>query len=210
MTHSFWDELRSFLDVMGESYNVAPTSQVPILRLNQGQREPVAARWGLIPSWAKDEKISYSTINAKAETVHEKPAFRAAFRRKRCVVLADGYYEWTGPKGDKQPHYIRMADDRPLVFFGLWENWRDILSCTIITTEANGQLEHLHRRMPCITEVDSESIDLWLDSEFEDSDFLKSLLKPVDNGVLQSNPVSRYVNKVGNQGPKCLEPLGAE
>ncbi|MGI9427689.1 MAG: SOS response-associated peptidase, partial [Bythopirellula sp.] len=191
-------------------YNVAPTSQVPILRVNQGQREPVAARWGLIPPWAKDEKISYSTINAKAETVHEKPAFRAAFKRKRCVVLADGYYEWTGPKGDKQPHYIRMADDRPLVFLGLWENWRDNISCTIITTEANPQLEHLHSRMPCITAVDSDSIDLWLDPEFEDSSYLRSLLKPVGDGVLQSTKVSRYVNKVGNQGPECIEPLAAE
>ena len=122
------------------------------------------------------------------------------------MVLADGYYEWTGPKGNKQPHYIRMADERPLLFYGLWERWRDTESCTIITTEANAQLAHLHDRMPCITEVESESIDLWLDPQFEDYDVLHSLLRPVDDGILQSSEVSRYVNKVGNDGPECLSP----
>ena len=206
MTYAFWTELNRFLDALGTSYNVAPTSQVAILREVDGRREPAAVRWGLIPSWAKDERIGYGTINARAETVREKPAFRAAFKRRRCVVLADGYYEWTGPKGDKQPHYIRMADERPLVFYGLWECWRDVESCTIITTAANSQLAHLHERMPCLAEVDSPALDLWLDPEFEDHDHLHSLLRPLEDDVLQHSAVSRYVNKVGNDGPECLAP----
>ena len=185
MTRDYWVQLRAFLDALGMRYNVAPTSIVPILRFGDAAREPAAVRWGLIPSWSKDNKIAYRTINARSETVHEKPSFRAAFKRRRCIVLADGYYEWTGPKSDRQPHYIRLADDRPLVFFGLWESWpgpkddpldEPLQTCTINTTE------------------------------FAYTDHLRSLLKPSDEEFV-TNKVSKYVNKVGNEGPECIERL---
>jgi len=217
MTRDYWGELRGFLDTLGIRYNVAPTSTVGILRWADGEREPAAVRWGLLPSWAKDDKIAYSTINARSETVAEKPAFRAAFKRRRCMVFADGYYEWTGPKGNKQPHFIRFADDRPMLFYGLWESWKGpkeapldepLETCTIITTDANDELAHLHDRMPCISTVDADSIDLWLDPEFEDTEHLESLLAPSD-ADFEATAVSKYVNKVGHEGPECLEPADA-
>ncbi|MEM8946110.1 MAG: SOS response-associated peptidase [Planctomycetota bacterium] len=207
MTYAFWSELNRFLDALGMNYNVAPTAKVPILRATDGRREPAAVRWGLIPSWAKDEKIGYRTINARAETVRAKPAFRSAFKRRRCIVLADGYYEWTGPKGNKQPYYVHRVDERPLAFYGLWEQWGDVESCTIITTETNSQLAHLHPRMPCITEVESPNIDLWLDPAFEDYKHLHATLKPTADDLLQTRKVSKYVNKVTNNGPECLAPI---
>lgn len=209
-TRDYWVDLRQFLDSLGDKYNVAPTNTVPILKAN---RQPAAVRWGLIPSWAKDEKIGFSCINARSETVADKPAFRAAFKRRRCLVLADGYYEWTGPKGDKTPHYLHLADGRPLVFYGLWESWpgpkgdplqEPLETFTIITTDAAESVEHIHNRMPALTEVNSPKLDLWLDPEFEDHAHLQSLLEPYQ-GELAERTVSKYVNKVGNEGPECLE-----
>lgn len=213
-TRDYWIDLRDFLDSLGDKYNVAPTNTVPILKTD---RQPAAVRWGLIPSWAKDDKIGFSSINARSETVADKPAFRAAFKRRRCLVLADGYYEWTGPKGDKTPHFIHMADDRPLVFYGLWESWpgpqdappeakrsEPLETCTIITTEAADSVAHIHNRMPALAEVDSDQLDLWLDPEFEDYQHLQSLLTPY-GGELAERTVTKYVNKVGNEGPECLE-----
>ncbi len=212
MTRDYWSELRGFLDTLGLRYNVAPTSTVGILRWGTNGREPAAVKWGLIPSWSKDAKIAYSTINARSETVAEKPAFRSAFKRRRCLLFADGYYEWTGEKGNKQPHYIRFAEDRPMLFYGLWESWRGpkdepldvpLETCTILTTDAAPELEDIHHRMPCISTVDADSIDTWLDPEFEDADYLRSLLVPSDE-EFTTTPVSRYVNKVGNEGPACV------
>ena len=209
-TRDYWVDLRDFLDSLGDKYNVAPTNIVPILKAD---REPAAVRWGLIPSWAKDEKIGFSSINARSETVAEKPAFRTAFKRRRCLVLADGYYEWTGPRGDKTAHFIYMADGRPLVFYGLWESWpgpkddplqQPLETCTIITTAAAESVAHLHDRTPALAEVDSPPLDLWLDPEFEDYGHLQSLLEPY-NGELAERTVTKYVNKVGNEGPECLE-----
>ncbi|WP_425396843.1 SOS response-associated peptidase [Aeoliella sp.] len=214
-TDNYWVDLRGFLDTLGVRYNVAPTSTVGILRHGSDGREAAAVRWGLIPSWAKDTKIAYSTINARSESVAEKPAFRAAFKRRRCMVFADGYYEWTGPKGDKQPHYIQLAGGEPMLFFGLWESWKGppgepldepLETCTIITTSANEQLAEIHDRMPSIAACDAEEIDLWLDPEFEDAEHLKSLLGPSDL-EFTTTKVSRYVNKVGNEGAECLEPM---
>lgn len=214
-TDNYWVDLRGFLDSLGVRYNVAPTSTVGILRHGSEGREPAAVRWGLIPSWAKDAKIAYSTINARSESVAEKPAFRAAFKRRRCMVFADGYYEWTGPKGNKQPHYIRFADGDPMLFFGLWESWKGpkddpfdepLETCTIITTSSNEQLSAIHDRMPSLTTCDSGDIDLWLDPQFEDTEHLKSLLAPSDH-EFTTTAVSKYVNKVGNEGEQCLEPV---
>jgi putative SOS response-associated peptidase YedK len=165
----------------------------------------VPLRWGLIPSWAKDEKIAYSTINARAETVAEKPAFRSAFKKRRCLIVADGYYEWqaTGPKS-KQPHRIHFPDDRPFGMAGLWEHWerdgKTIESCTIIVTSANSQLATIHDRMPVILRPDA--YDRWLDPEFEGSEQLESLLRPYPEEQVIAYPVSSKVGNVRNQGPE--------
>src|SRR4051812_34360542 len=138
-------------------YNIAPTQQVAAVRASAdaGRRELVPLKWGLIPSWAKDPKIATQCLNARGETVAEKPAFRSAFKRRRCLILADGYYEWTGPKGQKQPWRLRLRDNAPFAFAGLWECWRrpegdPVETCTIVTTEANELAAKYHDRMPVI------------------------------------------------------------
>ena len=213
MTRTHWKKLREFLDRVGQSYNVAPTQQAPILRWGIRGPEPALLRWGLIPFWAKDKRAGSRRINARSETVSEKPSFREAFRRRRCLVLADGYYEWIDHRGTKQPFYIRLTEDRPLLFFGLWDSWRGLPdkplrdpleTFTIITTEANDQLAWIHQRMPCICDVETERIDLWLDPGFEDYGYLRSLLKPYAAGKLTTVPISTWVNKVSHDGPECI------
>lgn len=187
-------------------YNIAPTQDVLAVRQvgPTGVRELVPLRWGLIPNWAKDEKIAYSTINARAETVAEKPAFRSAFKKRRCLIVADGYYEWqaTGPKS-KQPHRIHFPDDRPFGMAGLWEHWerdgKTIESCTIIVTSANSQLATIHDRMPVILHPDAYS--RWLDPEFEGRTQLESLLQPLVPNEVEAYPVSPAVGNARNQGP---------
>ncbi len=158
-------------------YNVAPTQQILILKGGQIS----LAKWGLIPSWAKDAKIGNSLINARAETVAEKPAFRSAFKRGRCCVIADGFYEWKKLDGkNKQPYFIHMKDDRPFAFAGLSERWKNgedvVESATIVTTEANSLMSEIHDRMPVI--LPPEARQLWLDPEFEGKEQLLALLKP--------------------------------
>lgn len=199
-------------------YNVAPSQDVPVVRqgpaLGQGKdggsRELRLMRWGLVPSWAKDIKIGYRTINARAETVHMLPAFRAAFRQRRCLVVADGFYEWRQqPAGAKQPYYITLPERRPFAFAGLWEQWRDaegrdIESCTIIVTAASEALRPIHDRMPVILEPDA--FDLWLDTgrSLEET---RTLFAPY-GGELAMWPVSRTVNSVRNDVPDCIAPVG--
>ena len=166
-------------------------------------------RWGLIPNWAKDAKIGYSLINARADTVAEKPAFRSAFKRRRCLIPADGFYEWqaTGTKV-KQPYFIRMMDQEPFAFAGLWEEWtpegEEIQSCSIITTDPNELMKPIHNRMPAI--LSANDYTAWLDPE-ELPDTLKGLLHPYDLGQMEAYPVSTFVNRPINQGPKCIERL---
>ncbi len=150
-------------------YNVAPTQDVPVVRLEEGERELVMLRWGLIPSWAKDPEIGNRMINARGETVAEKPSFRSAFRRRRCLVVADGFYEWQKrPDGPKQPYFITVANGGPFGLAGLWERWSDptegypVESCTVITTGANELLKPIHNRMPVI--IDPSDFDAWLDT----------------------------------------------
>ncbi|MCW5700856.1 MAG: SOS response-associated peptidase [Rhodospirillales bacterium] len=191
-------------------YNVAPTQDVPIVRRvgDAGERELAMARWGLVPFWAKDIKIGYKTINARAETVHKLPAFRAAFRRRRCLVAADGFYEWHAlSKSEKQPYHITLPDRRPFAFAGLWETWQSpdgtpMQSCTIIVTEANDFLRPLHNRMPVILEP--EHFDDWLDigRPLEET---QRLFAPF-SGDLTAWAVGRVVNSVRNDGPACIEP----
>ena len=188
------------LPALKPRYNIAPTQSVPIVRDGpDGGREMTVVRWGLIPSWAKDPAISGRMINARSETASEKPAFRAAFRHRRCIVPADGFYEWRKLDGGKQPYYIGRADGRPMALAGLWESWTNhenagemIESCAILTTSANETISELHDRMPVILEP--ESIAAWLNPAAEGTAALAELLEPAAAGVLEFFPVSRRVN----------------
>lgn len=195
-------------------YNIAPTQDVLALRPEaDGDRHLAWLRWGLIPFWAKDMAIGAKMINARADTVAVKPAFRQAYRSRRCIIPADGFYEWkTIAKGTKQPFHIHRADQAPFVFAGLWERWEKggepIESCTIVTTDAPADLAAIHHRVPVILE--GETLQAWLDTPAEEADGLKDLLVPLAEGALVADPVTTTVNKVANDGPECLEPAAEE
>lgn len=198
-------------------YNIAPTQRVatvPNVRDDDGVRHLEYMRWGLIPFWADDHKIGSRLINARAETVHEKPSFRASFKYKRCLVLADGFYEWTKVPGQKakQPVYIRMQSGEPFGFAGLWDVWHDkagtgdsLVTCTIITTKPNDIVKPLHNRMPVILSPDA--YDVWLaPGEPDDAEQLRSLLGPYPAGQMEAYPVSRRVNSPKVDEPSLIEP----
>jgi putative SOS response-associated peptidase YedK len=191
-------------------YNIAPTQAVAVVRAPAGShhRELAFLRWGLIPSWATDPAIGNRLINARAETVAEKPAFRSAFRQRRCLVLADGFYEWQRQGNKKQPYYFRMRDGQPFAFAGLWERWEDqgkpVETCTLLTTEANDVLRPVHERMPVILEPDTH--DRWLDPAVQKAELLKPLLHPYRSEAMIGYPVSALVNNPRNESPKCVEP----
>lgn len=189
-------------------YNIAPTQDIAVLRrAGGGGRELTAMRWGLVPSWAKDIDIGARMINARAETVHEKPAFRDAFRRRRCLIVTDGFYEWQKrPRGPKRPYFLTVADGRPFAFAGLWEAWTPpggapLESCAIITTEATAELRPIHDRMPVI--LTPEVFDRWLDPALA-PDEARARLAPF-NGALAITPVGTRVNNVRNDDPACVE-----
>lgn len=191
------------------NYNIAPTQRVVAVRLNSetGKRECVLLRWGLIPSWAKDTKIGNQCINAKAETVAEKPSFRAAFRKRRCLVIADGFYEWQRAGERKQPMWISRKDRLPFAFAGLWEHWKpaegeSLETCTIITTEPNDIMAPIHNRMPVL--LNPASFDQWLDLEAP-VEPLKAFLRPCPGAELQAWPVSPLVNNPRNNAPQLLD-----
>ena len=193
----------------GPRYNIAPTQQV-LTVTNDGQRRGEVMRWGLVPSWAKDLKIGARMINAVGETVSTKPAFRAAFKKRRCLVLADGFYEWRKEGMLKLPAYIYARNGDPLAFAGLWETWKSpegqfVQSCTIITTAANSFIEPLHNRMPVI--LSDETQALWLDPLTDDPKILEPLLIPAPTELLTCHRVPDPVNSVKNQGPGCLLPM---
>ena len=197
-----------------QQFNAAPTQSVPIVRMADGNgRELKFVRWGLIPSWAKDMKIGNSTINARGESVAEKPAFRTAFKKRRCLVLADGFYEWQKGGKVKQPYFIHRRDDKPFAFAGLWEAWHGgpgkseepLETCTIVTTTANDLMSPLHDRMPVI--LNQVDYGLWLDSEVSDRAKLEPLIAPYEGDEFVATPVSTFVNNVRNQGPECVVPL---
>lgn len=189
------------------SYNVTPGTHVPVVQAAGGERVLTLMHWGLIPHWAKDRKIGYKLINARAETAAEKPAFRAAFRARRCLLPADGFYEWQRDASPRQPYYIHRGDGTPLALAGLWEVWADrdarasLFSCSILTTAANADLAGIHHRMPVI--LKPEAFDTWLGGAPEET---APLLRPYEF-PLQARPVSRYVNRPGNDGPACIEPI---
>jgi len=189
-------------------YNVAPTQPVAAIRIGSAAetREIVFLRWGLIPHWADDPSIGNRMINARAETVSSKPSFRQAFKKRRCLVVADGFYEWQKVDGKKQPFYIHLKDDQPFGFAGLWERWsgkgEEIQSCTIITTEPNELMKPIHNRMPVI--VQQEDYDRWLNPAFEDGKALQQVLRRYPTELMAAYPVSTLVNNPRNDVAECI------
>ncbi len=191
-------------------YNIAPSQEVPAIRQESGGRKAVLLRWGLIPHWARDVKFGYRTINARAETVADKPAFRSAFRKRRCLIPATGFYEWQKLGKHKQPYNIRVKGTELFAFAGLWELWQSpegqqVESCTIIVTEANEALRAIHDRMPVI--LDPEDYDAWLDPGLQDAGCLHRLLKPYPSERMETWPVSSRIGSPSNDDPGLLEPL---
>lgn len=219
---SYFDaELRAKLPELPPSWNVAPTDLVPAITADaRGKRRIEHYRWGLVPPWSKGLSFAANTINARAESVATKPSFRAAFRSQRCIVPADGYFEWaTTPSELKQPYYLLRADGAPLSFAGLWESWPApvgpdeppvwIHTCAIITTAANSDVESVHHRMPAILE-NGEASWRWLDPELDDRDELEALLQPASPGTLLCRRVSAAVGNVRNNSSQLIEevPVG--
>lgn len=189
-------------------YNIAPTQFVPVVRHLEAERFLSAMKWGLIPSWAKDEKIGNKLINARGESVAEKPAFRAAFKTRRCIVPASGFYEWKKVERGKQPFYFYLKAQPVFGFAGLWEEWRDaktgeiLETCTIITTDANEVLLPVHDRMPVI--LKAEDYEQWLDQKETDKERLQKLLAPYPADEMESHPVSRAVNSPTVDAPELI------
>jgi len=184
-----------------------------VVRQKEAGRVADSVQWGLVPVWAKDPKIGSKMINARGETVAEKPSFHSAFKRRRCLIPASGFYEWQQLDGKtKQPWNIVRSDGLPLVFAGLWEQWKNpsgevLESCTIITTEANQFMAEIHDRMPVI--LGKECWDAWLDCEGVDPSSLRELLVPCPNDWLMRTAVSTYVNNIRNESPECIQPMAA-
>lgn len=217
------DQIAAYFDteapevLLERSYNVAPTQDVYAVLADGGVRHLDAFHWGLVPSWAKDAKIGSRMINARAETLADKGAFKAAFMRRRCIVPADGFYEWrkdpdAPAKAKKQPFFVHRPDGQPYAFAGLWEVWRGpnkdqepLRSLTIITTAANGPMGEVHDRMPVL--LDEGAWDTWLDRENEDLDLLGRLLVPAPASLIAMHPISTEVNSVRNDGPQLIDPI---
>jgi putative SOS response-associated peptidase YedK len=194
-------------------YNVAPTQPVPIVRLFEGKRQFALLRWGLIPSWVKDPRGFTLLINGRGESVNDKPAFRNAMKRRRCLIPADGFYEWNEQGGRKRPYLVRPRDGGPIAFAGLWENWmgpngEEMETVAIITTEASSDIAHVHHRMPVI--VPHDAFDFWLDCANVDAQAAAALLVPTRPGLLEAYEISTAVNRVANDSPALIEPVTAE
>ena len=192
-------------------YNIAPTQSVPVIcQQENGEFVAQSMRWGLIPSWTKTLNNRYLMINARAETLKDKPSFRLPYRQQRCLIPADGYYEWQKTDTGKAPYYFRRRDEGPFYFAGLWESWRKddqqtIQSCTIVTTQANAELAHIHHRSPVI--LDSADLATWLDVTVTDTRRLDNLLRPCDIALIDHYRVSNLVNSVRNDTSQCIERL---
>ena len=190
-------------------YNIAPTQEIVAAREEGEERELLTLKWGLVPSWTKDPTIGARMINARSETVTEKPAFKEAFRRRRCLIPADGFYEWKRTDRGKQPFFFKMKDEQPFAFAGLWEHWEGdgetIESCTILTTRANEVLAPVHDRMPVI--VAPEDYKLWLDQQVTKSDRLTPLLRPYPAELMASYQVAPRVNNPRYDSEDLLAPL---
>jgi len=191
-------------------FNIAPTQPVAIVRLVNGRREFALVRWGLLPAWLKDPKTVSLMFNARGESANDKPAFRAAMRRRRCLIPADGFYEWRASGNAKQPYFIRRKDGAPFAFAGLWETWsgpngEEIDSAAIVTTSANRTLAPLHERMPVI--VPEAAFDLWLNCDRVDAETAAALIAPAPDELFEAYPVSAAVGHTANDNPALTEPL---
>lgn len=209
-------EIELVMPDLFDSFNIAPTQIVPAIVLQDSKRTVLPCRWGLIPSWAKDISFGSRMINARSETLHEKPAFRTAFRKRRCLIPVSGFYEWQKlPDGRKQPLYIYLKNKEMFAFAGLWEEWHPkgkseetVHSCTIITTSPNDFMARFHHRMPVI--LSPGDYDTWLDSGVEDIELLKALLKQYPADEMASHPVSTFVNSPQNNTEECIAPIIGE
>lgn len=189
-------------------YNIAPTQMVPAIIAHEGRNRIGELRWGLIPQWAKDDKVGFQTINAKAETIIEKPAFRTPFMRKRCLIPADGFFEWKKDGSAKQPYRIVLKDRKLFAMAGLYDTWinpdgQKISSCTIITTTPNELMADIHNRMPVILRREDEAA--WLDRANQDTEQLLSLLKPYASDLMKAYRVSSAVGNVRNDSPELIK-----
>ena len=200
------------LPPLSPRYNIAPSQLVACVRTNLESRqcECVELQWGLVPSWAKDSNIGNKLINARGETVAEKPAFRKAFKQQRCLVLADGFYEWKQEGKTKQPYYVRFKDQRLFVFAGLWERWEKneedpLETCTLITTAPNAVMEPIHHRMPVI--LNSKDYADWLDPSLQAIERVNVLLRPYPPEKMEAYAVSQLVNNPRNDRPECVVPM---
>ncbi|MBN2516484.1 MAG: SOS response-associated peptidase [Deltaproteobacteria bacterium] len=191
------------------SYNIAPGNTIAAI-IDDGSKHLVLFTWGLIPSWAKDSSIGNRLINARGETVAEKSSFRAAFKTRRCLIVANGFYEWQKRGKMKTPVYVRLKSDKPFGFAGLYETWispdeQELRTCTIITTEANELLQPIHHRMPVIVPKDQE--DIWLDTDMSDTTHVFSILKPYAYNEMVAYEVSTRVNSPEHNSPDCITPV---
>jgi len=196
-------------------FNIAPTQPIAIVRLMDGKRQFALVRWGLLPSWVKDPKTFALLINARGESAAEKPAFHAAMKRRRCLIPADGFYEWQAVGGRKQPFYVRAKSGTPFAFAGLWETWtgpngEELETAAIVTIRANKTLAPIHDRMPVV--VPPDAFDLWLDGSKVDATTASALIAPAPDNLFEAYPVSTDVNRTANDNPKLVESLvaGAE
>lgn len=191
-------------------YNIAPTQPIAVVRLIDGQRHFALMRWGLLPSWVKDPKKFTLLINGRGESAAQKPAFRAAMKRRRCLIPADGFYEWKAIGSRKQPFYIRAKDGAPLAFAGLWETWtgpngEELDTAAIVTTEANKTLAPIHDRMPVV--IPPEAFDQWLDGATVDAQAASALITPAQADLFEAYEISTAVNRTANDNPKLIEPM---
>ena len=191
------------------NYNVAPTQEILVIIKHDNENTLEKFHWGLVPFWAKDISIGSRMINARAETVSQKPSFRNAFKKRRCLIPADGFYEWTGEKGKKQPYYVSIPSGEPFAFAGLWETWTDdesvYKSCTIITTAASKSIRDIHHRMPVI--LDPKFHEKWLNYDIQDSIELQFIINDYIIHDMIFYPVSKLVNSVKNNDPNCIKPI---
>jgi putative SOS response-associated peptidase YedK len=191
-------------------YNVAPTQPIPIVRMVEGKRQFALVRWGLIPAWVRDPRGFSLLINARGESLGDKPAFRAALRYRRCLFPADGFYDWRREGEGARPYFVRLKAGGPMAFAGLWENWmgphgEEMETAAIVTTRANRMLAAIHPRMPVI--VPPEAFDLWLDSARVDATTAAALIAPAPEDMLQVHEVSPAVNRAANDTPDLIEPV---
>lgn len=193
-------------------FNIAPTQPIAVVRLMDGKRQFALMRWGLLPSWVKDPKKFTLLINARGESVSKKPAFRAAMKRRRCLIPADGFYEWKATGGRRQPFYVRAKSGSPFAFAGLWETWigpngEELDTAAIVTTDANKTLASIHDRMPVV--VQPEAFDLWLGCTNVDAETASALIRPAQEDLFEAYEISTAVNRTANDNPTLLKPFVA-